>query len=103
MTHMPKQFAVADPRTFDGDCYEVAERAVAQAEAIVALAAETVSDARIMARNAELERQPEPDAAAWEDGAEGRRWANVARLLLAVQNDLIVLRRVAGYNPKRPA
>ena len=103
MTHMPKQFAVADPRTFDGGPYEVADRAVAQTAAIVALAFETAQDARIMARNAELERQETPDAVAWDDSAEGKRWTNVEQLLAAVQADLTILRRVASYNPKRPA
>lgn len=102
MTHITKQFVVADPRTFDGNCFEVADRAIAQTEALVALAAETAGDARIMARNSELERQPEPDAIAWDTTAEARRWDNVAQLLTAVLTDLKVLRRVASYNPKHP-
>lgn len=102
MTHIPKQFAVADPRTFDGNPFEVADRAVAQTEAVVALAAETAIDARVMARNAELERQDDPNAVGWDEGAEGRRWATVLQLLDSAQSNLVILRRVASYNPKRP-
>lgn len=103
MTHIPKQFAVADPRTFDGNPYEVADRAVVQTAGVVALASETAADARVMARNAELERQETPDAVSWDESAEGKRWGNVLRLLEAIQKDLEVLRTVASYDPKRPA
>ena len=101
-----KQFSVADPRTFDGNPYEVAERAVAQAEAIGAIFAQSVDDAAVMARNAEMERQivrdGEPDAQAFEDGPQGRKFKQTETEIKAINDRLVLLRRAAGFDPKAP-
>lgn len=106
MTHEPKNFTITDPREFDGDPFEVADRAVAQLSALAGLTRDAVDAARLMARNAELERQCQRDEAldapGWPDSAEGRRWQRVEDALEAVSTDLGVLRRVAAFNPKRP-
>lgn len=106
---MPKEsksFVVTDPREFDGDPFDVANRAVLQTEALLSLTVEAVDDAYIMARNAEMERQfdtPEgPNAAAWPDTAAGKRWQSVMERLAQITTDLVVLRRVASFNPKSP-
>lgn len=95
---------MADPRTFDGDPYEVASRAVRQAEAVTRILATAVDGAHVMTRNAELERQlvvsGECDAIAYEDSAENRRWVRINEAVQQVQKDLAVLVKVAGFNPK---
>ena len=106
MTHTPRNFVIADPRDFDGDCFEVADRAVAQLQGLLQLTEEALDPARLMARNSELERQCQRDencdAIGWDETAEGKRWSKVRVNLGVVKADLGTLRRVAGYNPKRP-
>lgn len=106
MLHDPKSFVVADPRDFDGNCFEVADRAVAQLQGLVQITEEALDPARLMARNAELERQcqrdEDLDATGWDDTAEGRRWARIRVNLGVLKNDLLVLRRAAGFDPKHP-
>lgn len=106
MTQNPQHFTIVDPRDFEGDPFEVADRAVAQLQGLVALTDEAIESARLMARNAELERQcqrdEDCDAVGWDDTAEGKRWAKVRVNLGVVKADLGILRRVAGFNPKRP-
>lgn len=106
MTHNTRHFAVADPRTFDGDPFEVADRAVAQVEALAALTEEAIEPAKLMARNAELERQcqrdEDLDAPGWPDTPEGRRWASIEEGIAMIKRDLGILRRVASFNPRRP-
>lgn len=104
MTHQTQTFTIADPRTFDGDPYEVAERAVAQAEALVKLSTQAVYDAWVMARNAELERQivatGEPNATEFEQGIHGRKFADLITQFQEAQTTLAMLRRSAAFNPK---
>lgn len=104
MTHQTKTFAITDPRTFDGDCYEVAERAVAQLQGLLVLAEQAAGPTLLMVRNAELERQlaagGEADVAAFEASAQGRRWKSLATNLEAARRELEVLKRVAAHNPK---
>lgn len=106
MPHQPTTFVVTDPREFDGDPYEVAERATLQAEALLNLTIQAVEDAEVMARNADLEQQMDlggqPDASLWADSAAGKRWKAVSERLTGVVPDLGVLRRFAAFNPKRP-
>lgn len=105
MTEHTQTFTVVDPRTFDGDPYEVAERACQQAEATVRLAAKAAEWANIMARNAELSRQDEAgsgiDAEAWEDSVHGRKLANVHHELKQIEQELGRLATAAGFNPKK--
>jgi hypothetical protein len=108
MPHEVLTFSITDPRHFDGDPFEVAERACRQAEAVARVLATATQTATIMARNAELERNlmttPE-DARAeeWEDSLQARRLAQVHKASKQVERALGVLGKAAGYNPKRPA
>lgn len=106
MSHKLTTFVVTDPREFDGDPYEVAERATLQAESLLKLTIQAVEDAEVMARNADLEQQMdlggEPDALSWATSAAGRRWKLVTDRLADAVPDLAVLRRFASFNPKRP-
>lgn len=101
-----QSFSIADPRTFDGDPFEVAERAVRQVEALARLTAQAVDGARLMARNAQLEREllasGECDAVAYDSSAEGLRFDRVKADLAEVERSLGILARAAGYNPKTP-
>jgi len=105
MTQNPKTFTLTDPRTFDGDPFEVAQRGVAQLSATVSLVIEALDPAKLMARSAELERQcirDEPlDAVGWPDTAEGRRWLQVEQDLAQVAKNLRLLEKVAAFNPKK--
>lgn len=106
MQTAPKHFTIVDPRSLDGDPFEVADRAVGQLVGLVNMAREAMDAAKLMARNAELERQcqrDEPlDAEGWPDTAEGRRWTKVDADLEATEKDLRVLRQAAAFNPRRP-
>lgn len=106
MTQNPTAFTVVDPRTFDGDPFEVAGRAVAQLAAVTAIAEASVEGAKLMARNAELERQCQRDvdldAVGWPLTAEGKKWTAIEEALAAVNSDLKLLTRVAAFNPKKP-
>lgn len=99
-----QQFTIADPRAFDGNPFEVAERAALQAQAVTKLLASAAEGAYIMARNAELERQliasNECDSLAWEESAQNRRWGEVLERLALVEKDLAVLVKAAAFNPK---
>src|SRR5688500_17668076 len=101
-----KQFVIADPRSFDGDPFEVAERAAAQALALVKLAEEAVDGEQVMARNAAMERdlidRRTPDPVGYDSGPEGRQWVDVRAHLAGVRTRLAILTRAAGFNPKRP-
>lgn len=106
MPHQPTTFVVTDPREFDGNPYEVAERAVQQAEALLDLTIRAVEDAETMARNADLEQQMdlggEPDAAAWTHGPAGHKWQTILDGLALSAKTLSVLRQYAAWNPKSP-
>jgi len=106
MTHHSEQFTIVDPRTMDGDPYDVASRGTAQLHGIVEALLRAIPTARAMARNAELTRQldrdEEPDPVGWEQSVEGRRWKQVEADLEKVRKDLTVLTRASGYNPKAP-
>lgn len=101
-----QSFTIADPRTFDGNPYEVAERAVRQAEAVAKLLSETVESAKIMARNAEMEREltrgEDPLPVEWENGPHGRKFDEVGSAAAAAQKALKMLAQSAGFDPKRP-
>lgn len=101
-----KTFTLADPRSFDGDPFEVAARSVAQALALLDLLAVSLDGAYLMARNAELERQAqrkeELDPAAWETGPQAAKLARAGSTLAAIGSDLRAVKTAAGYNPKNP-
>lgn len=100
-----KTFTVADPRTFDGDPYEVAARAVAQAEAVARILVHCTETASIMARNAQLERnliETPHDARApeWDESPQGKRFVELAKTAETIQKNLKVLGKAAAFNPK---
>lgn len=98
-------FTIVDPRTLDGDPYEVAEHAARQAQAVARLLSQTVESARIMARNAEMERElargDDPAPVEWEDGPYGRRFEEVKSAAEAAAKALDMLARASGFNPKK--
>lgn len=106
MPHSPKRIVVVDPREYDGDPFDAAGRGVQQLCALVQLTLDEMEPARILARNAELDRQihrgEDPDGVGWDDTAEGRRWKVVSDRLETALKDLKVLYMTAGYNPRNP-
>lgn len=105
MTHEPKTFTVVDPRSFDGDPFEVAERAAKQAEAVARVLSGTIETANIMARNAQMERNliDGDDAAAseWDESLHGKRFAAQAEAAREIEKQLGILGKGAGFNPKK--
>jgi hypothetical protein len=105
-THTGTVFTVTDPRTFDGNPYEVAARTVAQLEAILTVAESAIPSSRLMIRNAELERQmalgDEPDALAWEDGPQSKIINEMSADLSRLRMRLRRLKQAAEFDPKHP-
>lgn len=101
-----QSFVVTDPRTFEGDPFEVAERAAIQAEAVARILSVCLEGAALMARNAQAERDilmsGDCDMASYADTAEGRRFEAIRDRVAAVQRDLRILIRAVGFNPKQP-
>ncbi len=106
MPHTAKTFTVVDPTSLDGDCFEVAERALRQSAAVADVLLSTLPGARAMARNADMERQlyatGECDAAEFEDTAQARRLDAVAVAVRDAEAALGGLATAAGYNPRNP-
>lgn len=106
MTHQPKTFTIADPRSFDGDPFDVAERAALQTAALFKLATESLEGTRLMVRNAELERQlltgAECDAPGFDTSPQGKKLAALAELGNGAVRTLETLAKAAAYNPKNP-
>jgi hypothetical protein len=96
-------FVVADPRTFEGDPFEVAGRAVDQAGALATLLEQAVEDAYVMARNAELERQAagEMDVSLFESGPQGRKFQGIEDALRTSVRELKILRTAASFDPRK--
>lgn len=99
-----KTFVITDPRAFDGDPFECAERSVRQAEAVARLLVECLDGARLMARNAQMERDllqtGECDAPAYDDSAEGRRFDSIREAVEECERKLKPLAVAAAFNPK---
>lgn len=106
MTHDPTEFVITDPRTFEGDPYEVAERAAAQVEALLSLTIGAIAPAELMARNAWMQRRIDtseaPEGTEWPESPEGKRWARLKAALAAERPGAKGLKLAAGFNPKRP-
>lgn len=106
MTQQTKTFTIADPRTFDGDPFEVAERAVLQSAAVAGILHESLGGTRIMVRNAELERQllidGECDAPGFDEAVQGRKLNGLIETAEAAVKTLETLAKAAAYNPKNP-
>jgi hypothetical protein len=105
LTHDTQTFTVVDPRTFDGDEYEVAERACKQAQFVGKHLATCISTASIMGRNAQMSRdahlEGEPQARAWEDSIYGRKFARAEADAQRIVRDLEQLATAMGFNPKK--
>lgn len=103
-----EQFAVTDPRTFDGDPFEVAARACRQAEAVARILAQVAEGAELMARNAEMERNliasggEEAGASLWDGSPQARQFRKIIEEGREAEQRLKVLGKAAGFNPKRP-
>lgn len=101
-----RQFTIADPKLFDGNPFEVAERAVAQLEGVIDLARQLAPTAELMARNAEMTRrmdldgQPEGDR--WAETPQGRQWHALREELQRVDRRLMAMKAAASYDPKHP-
>lgn len=106
MTQEFKTFTIADPRDFDGNPFEVAERAVAQLEGLERLIAYALPSAELMARNAEMTRRMdlggEPEGDRWVETPQGRQWAALKEEMKAVQKRLRVMKAAASYDPRHP-
>lgn len=106
MPRQPRTFSVVDPRTMDGNPYDVAERAAKQAAGIAALLAQTIEEAELMIRNAELSRQlvfeQDPDPEAWANGPQAAKLKEAFASAEAIHRSLAALARAAGYDPLHP-
>lgn len=102
----PKHFTIVDPRQVDGTPFHAAGVAAAQVGGLVILAQQALPHAKMLVRNAELERQCQRDekldAAGWEDSAEGRQWQGVEDALVALEKRIRALQQAAAYDPKNP-
>lgn len=95
-----QQFTVTDPRTFDGDPYQVAERAVRQCEALTTILMVALESAEMMARNAEMERGT--PATEWDKTPQARQFVLTRMETEMTEKRLAALARSVGYNPKAP-
>jgi hypothetical protein len=104
MSESQQTITYTDPRFFDGEPFEVAEKAVRQAEEAVELSQRALNDAEVMARNAELERQlivgDECDASTWPTSAQGRQYATIRERVEKNRRILALLRQAAAFNPR---
>lgn len=103
---MDKHFVLADPKNFDGDPFDVATRAVAQAAAMATLLYKAIEDAEITARNAEMERNLGANLPAgaekWETSPQGKRYDELKRAALVFEKRIGALVLAASFNPKKP-
>lgn len=106
---MPKTsartFTVTAANEMDGDCFEVAERAVRQAGAIARVLALVLAEAQSMTLNAEMHRQllatGECDVDAANGAASERKIQALTTLAVQLEKQLEGIARAAGYNPKQ--
>lgn len=95
-----------DPRNFDGDCYQAAERAIRQLRGVLTVAETLIAPTELMARNAELERQLAlgndlgKPAVEWPLSPQGAKVTQVRDSLASLQRTLSALERAVAYNPK---
>jgi hypothetical protein len=103
------KFAFVSPNTFDGDPFEVAERSLKQAEALVMLARQALDESQPMVLNAvmELAIQTNPDAdlkkviREWPEQGLAKKLSRVRDDLTSAQKALAVAAAAAAYNPKK--
>ncbi len=104
--HRERNFVIADPRDFDGNPFEVASRAVAQIEGLLALAEGAIPAAELIARNAEMTRRidlgGEPEGDRWAGEPQGRQWALLREEIVAIRRRLRTLKSASAFDPKHP-
>lgn len=105
MSRDPINVIVTDPRTYLGNPYEVAERAVEETKGLVRLVELSLEDANVMARNAYMQRRLTLGEASaggdiWPFSAEGRKFGILALKVQDIAEELSVLARAAAYDPK---
>ena len=102
----PKHFVVSDPATFDGNPYEVAERAMKQSGAVASVLDWTLDVAHNMLRSAEMERQihetGHADAGAWDESAQARLLAKLREEAQKIEKMCATLEKAASFDPKHP-
>lgn len=101
-----RNFTVADPRTFDGNPFEVGERGVAQLEGMVALMREMLPKAELMARNAEMTRRLDqgepPEGDRWAETVQGRQWKAAADELERLGKRFRAMKAATAFDPRHP-
>lgn len=99
-------FTVVDPRSMDGNPYEVAERAVKQMQGVASVLHAMTDATEKMARNAEMERafanRQEPQGSEWPNTPQGKLWAKVDADIAKLVLTLKALTSAAAYDPKHP-
>lgn len=99
-------FTIADPRDFDGNPFEAAERSVAQLEGLVMLLTAALPMAELMARNAEMTRRMDaggdPEGDRWVEEPQGRQWRALNDEAERLRKRLRAMKAAAGYDPKHP-
>lgn len=102
----PQIFALIDPRTMDGNPYDVAGRSARQAASLAALYRAALDGMRLMARNAEMERNlgqgRDAGASEWEQGPQARIIDKMISEVAAHIRALELLARAVEYDPKHP-
>ena len=105
MTPFPTMtFKLADPRTFDGNPYEAASRAVGQVRGLANLMQESLEPVETMLINAFMERQAamgqEINAKEWYESAEHRNWQQIKLSLEQTTRRLGPQQAAAEFDPK---
>lgn len=100
-------FVVGDPRHFDGDPFEVAERACKQAEAVSRILTGAIQLSELMARNAEMTRnlqETKDDARAgeWDSSRQAQKFRALIEASENTSRLLEQLSKAAAFNPKGP-
>lgn len=102
----PIDIVITDPRNFDGDPYEVAERAIAQAQGALEAYAAALTGAFLMARNADMERNfalgLPPAGSSYSKGPQGRQFEKLTAAGEESARILGVLRTAVAFDPKHP-
>jgi hypothetical protein len=99
-------FVVQDPRQFDGDPYQVAERAIQQLRGVLEQFEALLPATVLMVRNADLERTLALGnalgdvAKEWPESPQGRKLTEIEDQIAAVQKTLTRLQAAAAWNPR---
>lgn len=106
MTHDPVSVVVTDPRTFDGDPYEVAGRSVRQFAGMVMLLRGMIGPMERMVRNSEMERAFDfgniPEPTDWTGSPLERKIRQIETTLTDISGVLGQIERAAEFAPKDP-